>query len=162
MTQETDTDQATPASERERSIEIGLETMAGDLRNAVLTYIRALGNPWAKMPETEQADVIDAIDRLSRDFVRRGTALIARNGFDAVPIVLADFTVKGRIVKGKFEATYGETSVIPLGDHQGKAALIVLADPDAFYGESSAALADPDEPQIPFGDGDAADTAEAA
>ena len=135
---------------RERQVDLGLRTLAGDFRDTILTHIRAMPVVWRKLGEVKQQEKIDAIEKLADDMVRRGTALIARNGFDAVPVMLGKFGVNGREVKGQFEAVFSESNIIALADHQGANALIVLADHTEFFGERETATPDPDEPQMPL------------
>ena len=133
---------------RERQVDLGLGTLAGDFRDSILTHIRAMPVVWQKLGEVKQQEKIDAIEKLA-DMVRRGTALIARSGFDAVPVI-GKFGVNGREVKGQFEAVFSESNIIALADHQGANALIVLADHTEFSGERETATPDPDEPQMPL------------
>lgn len=139
--------------------EADLATLTGDIRDMVLTHIRSMGDPWAKMGEAAQGEKIDAVERMAEDVVRRCTQLIARNGFDHVPIIISDFVVKGGEIKGKFEAMRTEAGMVALGDHQGRAALIILADHTAYFGERAPAEVDPDQPLMPL-DGDGAGDAD--
>lgn len=127
---------------------MAVATLSGDMRDIMLTHIRSQPKPWAKMSEGQQQETIDAVEQAAEDLVRRAVALISRRGFDLVPIKLADFTVKGGALKGKFEAIVTETNVVSLSDHQGHSAVIVLTDPSDFIGERSEARADPDQPDM--------------
>lgn len=128
------------------------ETLTGDLRDVLLTHVRSMEDPWSKLSEEAQQDKIDAIELCAEDIVRRAVSIIARRGFDVIHVNIADFTVKGGEVKGKFGALVSEQNVVSLSDHQGKSALIVLTDHSDFFGESQPAKAEPDEPQLPIGD----------
>lgn len=128
------------------------ETLTGDLRDVLLTHVRSMEDPWSKLSEEAQQDKIDAIELCAEDIVRRAVSIIARRGFDVIHVNIADFTVKGGEVKGKFGALVSEQNVVSLSDHQGKSALIVLTDHSDFFGESQTAKAEPDEPQLPIGD----------
>lgn len=130
------------------------ETLTGDLRDVLLTHVRSMEDPWSKLSEQKQQDKIYAIERAAEDVVRRAVAIIAKRGFDTLPISVADFTVKGGEIKGKFGALVSEQNVVSLSDHQGKAALIVLTDAADFFGERAEAKADPDEPGLPIEDSD--------
>ena len=137
--EKTKTEAEIDREKRERQVDLGLGTLAGDFRDTILTHIRAMPVVWQKLGEAKQQEKIDAIEKLADDMVRRGTALIARNGFDAVPVMLGKFDVNGREVKGQFEAVFSESNIIALADHQGANALIVLADYTEFFGERETA-----------------------
>lgn len=135
---------------QEKAESFAAETLSGDVRDVVLTHIKALKKPWAKMSEADQVGTIDAIERMAEDIVRRAVSIIARRGFDCIPIKIADFTVKGGAIKGKFEAIVTESNVVSLADHQAHSAVMVLTDMSDFMGEKGEAKADPDEPNLPL------------
>lgn len=141
-----------PKTPIEAAAEYAAETLTGDLRNSLLTHVRAMETPWSKMSERDQGDKIDAIERMAEDVVRRAVGIIATRGFEVIHVKIADYTVKGGAIKGKFEAIVSEVNVVSLADHQSKTALIVLADVEDFFGESAAAKPDPDEPELPVGE----------
>jgi len=133
-------------------IEASTAKIFGDTRDVLLTHIRAMTKPWSRMTEDEQRNKIDAFSRAAEDVVRRAVGLVTRQGFDNVPVKLGRFTVDSGNIKGSFEAVYGERSVVALGDHGGRTAVLVLADADDYMGESAPPVVDPDEPEIPLED----------
>lgn len=139
-------------SNTDDAIKFAEETLSGDLRNTLLTHVRAMETPWSKLSESAQRDKIYAIERVAEDCVRQAVAIIARRGFDIIPVKIADFQVKGGTVKGKFEAIVTEANVVALSDHQAQSAIIVLTDAADFIGEKEEAKADPDEPGLPLND----------
>lgn len=134
------------------AVALAEETLTGDVRDVLLTHIRTMQDPWSKMSEDAQQDKIDAIEACAEDIVRRAVAIITRRGFEVIHVNIADFTVKGGEVKGKFGALVSEQNVVSLSDHQGKSALIVLTDYSDFFGEKAPAVADADQPDLPIGD----------
>lgn len=125
------------------------ETLAGDLRDALLTHVRSMQTPWSKMSEDQQRDKIYAVERAAQDAVRRAVAVISGRGFDNVRATLGKFSVDGGKVKGTFETIVSEANVVSLSDHQGQTVLLVLADAADFMGESAPAEPDPDQPSLP-------------
>jgi len=125
-----------------------MATIGGDLRDMLLTHIRSMTGPWSRMPEEAQRNKIEVVEKSAHDAVRRIVHMVARKGFDQVPIVLGRFQSDGKIVKASIEATYNERHILALGDHVGKAAMLVLADAGGFLGESSSPAVDPDEPAL--------------
>lgn len=138
----------TEQSPQEAAIEFAVETLSGDLRDSLLTHVRSMETPWSKLSQDAQQDKIDAVESMAEDVVRRAVSLIARRGFDLIPVKIADFTVKGGAIKGKFEAIVSESNVVSLSDHQAKSAVIVLTDAADFLGEREPARADPDQPDM--------------
>ena len=136
----------------DNAVTLAEETLTGDVRDVLLTHIRTMQDPWSKMSEEAQQDKIDAIEACAEDVVRRAVAIISRRGFEVIHVNIADFTVKGGEVKGKFGALVSEQNVVSLSDHQGKSALIVLTDYSDFFGEKAPAVADADQPDLPIGD----------
>ncbi|MBM6396175.1 hypothetical protein JQC79_10480 [Ochrobactrum anthropi] len=136
------------------AVSLAEETLTGDVRDVLLTHVRSMEDPWSKLSEQKQQDKIYAIERCAEDVVRRAVSIIAKRGFDVLPIKVADFTVKGGEIKGKFGALVSEQNVVSLSDHQGQSALIVLTDATDFFGERTEAKPDPDEPGLPIEDSD--------
>lgn len=134
------------------AVALAEETLTGDVRDVLLTHVRSMQDPWSKMSEEAQQDKIDAIEACAEDIVRRAVAIISRRTFEVISVKIADFTVKGGEVKGKFGALVSEQNVVSLSDHQGKSALIVLTDYSDFFGEKAPAVADADQPDLPIGD----------
>lgn len=141
---------------KEEDVETGMEaarrfaeeTLSGDLRDALLTHLRQLPKVWAKLSEREQSDIIYSVERLAEDYIRQAVAIIARRGFDVVPVVVKDIAIKGGELKGKFTAHAREDTILPLADHQEKGAVMVLTDVSDFIGERAPAKADPDQRSI--------------
>lgn len=136
------------------TIELKIETLSGDIRDALLTHVRAMEDPWSKLPEARQQDKIDAIAKMADDLVRRAVGMVAASGFDTLHIIIKDFAVKGGAVKGKFETSAISGNLIALADHENTRAVIVLADPGEYMGETAPARPDPEEPELPIGEPD--------
>lgn len=131
-----------------KDIELAIETLSGDVRDALLTHVRAMEDPWSKLPEAKQQEKIDAVEAMAQDLVRRAVAIVAASGFDTLHITIKDFGVKGGGIKGKFEAPALSGNVLALADHENARAVLVLADPGDYMGERAPAEPDPDEPAL--------------
>lgn len=129
---------------------VASEHLMGEIRDALLMQVRSMETPWSKLSEDEQADRIKIVSRTAEWAVRQMAHTIAKQGFEYVPAILKDFTVKAGAVKGKFEALVSERNVIRLADHQDKAAIIVLVDADQYLGAATEAKPDPQEPELPI------------
>ncbi|KQT54589.1 hypothetical protein ASG43_03115 [Aureimonas sp. Leaf454] len=119
------------------------------VRDTLLTHIRSMQAPWAKLRQSEQQDTIAAIEQTARDVVRQSCETIARRGFDGLRIQLKDLNVKDGRIKGKFEAAMTGENVTLLAEHENSSAYVVLADPADFM-QGAWAKADPDQPEIPL------------
>ena len=137
-------------SDLDEKINMAAETLAGDLRDVILNHVRTMETPWSKLSEEAQGDRIYAATNAAEHIIRKACALIAKRGFDHVPVVIKDFTVKEKAIKGKFEAYLSESAMVLLGDHQGQSAIIVLSDAEGFLGEQGQAKPDADAPELPL------------
>lgn len=124
--------------------------LSGDVRDALLTNLRSLEKPWAKLPEARQREIANALEQTAKHLIRNVVDVVSRRGFDAVPAVMGKFGVDGRSIKGTFEALAAEKALVALADHQGAMVQIVLADAQDFYGERTPAKVDPDQPGLPI------------
>lgn len=139
-------DATSPTIER---FEIG--TLAGDIRDVILTHVRSIKVPWSMLSEQEQVDKIDAIDALGRDVARRVVYLIAASDMPVVHVSIGKWTV-GEQIELKVTSSAILENITRLAEHGQNAAVLVLADPGAYMGEREKAQPDPDEPPLPLDD----------
>lgn len=128
---------------------IALETLTGDLRDALLTHLRAMETPWTLLPEKKQQEKIDAITRMAEELARRSTELIAAKGFDHVLAKIGKLTIseKGSVASA-IECAKSEENVVNLMARQNAYAVLILCDPADYFGERAAAKPDPDQPEL--------------
>jgi hypothetical protein len=149
--------------------ELAADTLAGDLRDTMLTHIRSMEDPWSKLSERQQEDKIYAISRATETVVRRAVAILAAADMPHISVSVSKFTVKDGI-KGEIIAQASVSNIEKLAEYQGDPALLVFASPEAYLGARGEAKADPDEPELGIedtggdddddGDGEAADIAD--
>jgi ElaB/YqjD/DUF883 family membrane-anchored ribosome-binding protein len=130
--------------------ELVLETLSGDIRDTLLTHIRSMGNPWAKMSEQEQQDKIDACTQSARSLVRQASHIIGAKGFDSIGITIGKFASKDGVITAQFETVQTHDSLIKISDMQNRRSLLVLVDPDDYDGERAPAEPDKDQPEMPL------------
>lgn len=130
--------------------DVALETLAGDIRDTLLTHVRSMQDPWSKLSEQKQQERIFAIESAARSLVRRAAFIIAGNGFDSIQVTLKDFAVKDGVIKGKFETVARQDTLVAVAGHANLPALIVLADAEDYMGQRAPARPDPDQPDIPL------------
>jgi hypothetical protein len=125
-----------------------IKTLAGDIRDALLTHVRGIRVPWALLAEDEQKQVIDSINRTAHNAVHRMIELTAMRGFPAIPVTIGKWTVNAGVqLAVNAQATI--ENINQLAEHNGGNAVLVLTDVSSFTGERAAALADKDQPSLP-------------
>lgn len=128
------------------------EVLRGDLRDAILDRLKAMPRPWTTMSEAQQRDMIGSVDLAARELIRKAVALLAANGFPALPAKLVKAQIKDGL-QCQVDLSRHDPQRDRLLDHMGKPVMIVLADLAEFMGEREPAKPDPDQPELPGGDG---------
>lgn len=143
---EVETRQATYANEPvdQGEVDLAVDTLRGDLRDAMLDRFKNTKRPWAAMTEKEQAEVANAFDSAARHLVTRATQIIAAGGRQTIVATVDSITVKDGI-KVVAKVPMNEESLLQLGLAQGHAILIVAASSEKFDGESNPPEIDPDQ-----------------
>lgn len=135
--------------------DLELETLMGDLRDAMLGRIRTTQKPWEQMTEAEQTDLANGIDLAARDIVRRSVRLLARHKWPHVVATLEEMKIGGKNgIDIKMTcpnvSDYRET----LGDHVKTQVQVVMVDSDQFMGQRAPVDIKPDQGDLPIGDDD--------
>jgi len=131
------------------------DTLSGDIRDALLTHLRAIRVPWAMLSEEEQAEHIAAISNTAEHAVRRIVGLVAGGGMPAVIGTISKFTVKNDI-KVEFLVSSLVANICALAEHGKASAVLVLSSAADFIGEHAPAKPDPNQPDLPMQEGKAA------
>lgn len=107
--------------------EMTATTIGRDLLSALVTELKLLPKPWAKLPQSKQDDIIDRLrDRVDAN-IKVAVHLIASEGRTVVQGDLDQVTIKDG-AKVVIKIGRGAESLHDLYDSQGKAVLIVVAD----------------------------------
>lgn len=124
-----------------------LDTLRGDIRDALLTHVRSIKVPWTMLSEEEQQDHIDAIALTAESAIRRVVGLIAHRGFPHILVNTGKWTVKDGV---KLEVIAAATvdNINRLAEQGTGAAILVLTDAAEFFGEKAPAKADKDQPDL--------------
>ena len=137
----------------ESVVDLATETLSGDLRDVMLTHIRAMETPWSKLSERDQQDKIYAIENATADIVRRAVRMIAADGRDTIEVKVEKFTVKDTI-KMETIANVIVENIERLAENRGQSAILTFVSAADYIGERSAAKPDPDEPGLGLDDED--------
>lgn len=118
------------------TVELGIDTLKGDLRDNILAHIKQLPNHWAIMAEKDQRDVANKIDNMVDDLIRKAAMIIKTNGRDdAVIGTLEQFTAKDGL-KIVITSSNNPRNLDALGEAVGRGCVIVTdAQGEAFRGE---------------------------
>lgn len=132
------------------AIELASKTLLGDLRDALLSEIRAMPDAWRKMKEADQRKAALRIEDTCRDLIARGVAILASNNRVAITVNLdqINFKSKGTEAKVAFLGLSREMKHA-LTDAQGGRVLIVIADAEQHMGARRPAQIDKQEPALP-------------
>ena len=115
-----------------------VETLTGDIRDALLTHVRSIRVPWAMLAEDEQRETIAAISRTAEHSVRTAASLIAQRGFAHVDVRVGKWTVKD-VIKLEVLASGTVDNITNLAEHGAGGAVLVLVEASEFFGERAPA-----------------------
>lgn len=145
--------------------ELQIETLAGDLRDAMLMRFRNAKRPWSALTEEEQRDLANGMEMAARETVRQAVRLLTSWEWPRAVVKLEELKIvggdKAQIV-GKIAAVNVEENRNVLGDHAGTTMMLLAVDSETFMGARGPAEVDPDQPELPGGvkapdDGDGAE-----
>lgn len=126
---------------------LAAETLTGDVRDMLLTHIRAMETPWSKLSERDQELKISAAVKCADELVRRAVQVVAHKGFPHLIVGTGKWAVKeGIILEVKSSGTV--ENITKLAEHGVGAAILVLAEPSQFWGEKDKAKPEPDQPDL--------------
>ena len=157
-------------AQAEAAVELGIETLRGDIRDRILDNICRQMPCWTKMSEQEQKRFIGRAETIAYETVREAAQIIAHQGFAHLIVSTGKWTVKDGI-KLEVGASSSVDDITKLASHGAGSAVLVLAEPSVFFGQRADAVADKDQPDLPIdeesegedgdedgeGDGDEAD-----
>ena len=144
------------------------KTLSGDIRDMILTHIRSMTVPWAMLNEKEQSDKIYAATQAGQDLVRQCLHVIAANKLPALHVSVGAYKVDKHLeVKLAVSPSVANITALAqhanitalaqhgngaaLAQHGNGAALLILAEPQDYYGERAPAKAKKDQPKLPLG-----------
>ena len=128
------------------------KTLSGDIRDMILTHIRSMTVPWAMLNEKEQSDKIYAATQAGQDLVRQCLHVIATNKLPALHVRVGAYKVDKNF-EVKLAVSPSVANITALAKHGNGAALLILAEPQDYYGERKPEKAKKDQPKLPLEDG---------
>lgn len=126
--------------------DIQLETMFGDIRDAMLSRMKHMKTSWGLLTEAEQAEIINGIELAAKHIVRGAVRAVTKHDFPHAVVELGEVKIGGtKGIEAKISCQNIELNRNVLGDHVGQMVQIVMIDSDQFLGERAPASAEPDQ-----------------
>lgn len=151
---------AEPVSGATAAAALAARTLRGDLRDRLLEFVRRQKQPWSLLNEEQQTGVVGEVTRIAGALVDGAVAIVASRDFPAIVAKVRDCKAAEKGIEAKLVLASHDPFRHALMDAVGSPVQIVLADPAVFYGARGLAAIDPDEPELPLANGDAAGAGE--
>jgi hypothetical protein len=129
--------------------ELAADTLRGDIRDAMLSWLKAQRKPWGEMAEHEQRGVVSAVESAADNLVRQACLQIASKERPFIRATLVEYGEKEGIQAKLKLASTGEV-VSFLHESVGRHVLIINSGIDEFSEERAPAAVDPDQPSLPI------------
>lgn len=131
------------------ALEFAVDTLTGDVRDAVLNRLRfeQSKRPWDQRSESDQRQAVHEIEAFARDIVKRAVEIIAGHGRKTIQATIDQVVFKDGI-KAVIVASRVDPNRHLLADSVNSRVLIVVADPDEFTGERKEVEIKPDQAEL--------------
>jgi len=137
--------------EDDKVYDLQTETLSGDVRDALLTHVRDMNVGWKFLSEKEQRDKIYAMTRCAETLVRQTINLVSNFEFPNLSVEVGVVKID-KALEIKLGALTTIQNITHLAEHGKSRAVLVLCDPEVFFGEQAPAEPDADEPALPLDD----------
>ncbi len=129
--------------------ELQIETLAGDLRDAMLMQFREARTPWSVMTEDMQRDIANSMDLAAKDLVRNTVRLMTGFEWPRCVVTLGEVKIMGdKGIEAKIKTANVEENRNVLGDHVGDHVMVLMVDSETFMGEREPAEISPDQSEM--------------
>ena len=125
------------------------KTLSGDIRDMILSHIRAMTVPWAMLNEQEQGDKIYAASQAGEQLVRTCLQVIAKNKLPSVSVSIGAYKVD-KTLEIKVTAPPNVSNITLLAEHGNGGAMLILAEASDYFGERAPAKPKKDQPDLPL------------
>lgn len=140
--------------------DLHLDTLMGDIRDAMLSRIRHMKTSWGLCTEAEQAEIANGLELAAKQLVRDVVRQLTAHEFPHAVVSLGEVKIGGsKGIEAKINCQNIELNRNVLGDHVGQMVQIVMIDSDKFMGERDPADIQPDQGDM-FGTAPAYDSDE--
>ena len=126
--------------------DLQLDTLRGDIRDAMLNRIRHMKTSWGLCTEAEQAEIANGLELAAGHLVRSVVRQLTAHEFPHAVVTLGEVKIGGtKGIEAKITCQNIEVNRNTLGDHVGEMVQIVMIDSDKFMGERDPADIQPDQ-----------------
>jgi hypothetical protein len=135
--------------------DLQIETLAGDVRDAMLMRVREMKRPWSMMTEDEQRDIANGLEQAARHLTRAAVRVLTNWEWPRVVVTLGEIKIIGgdkARIEGKIVAPNVDEYRNVLGEHAGQQVMILAVDSETFMGEREPVEINPDQPEFPDGE----------
>lgn len=126
--------------------DLQLDTLRGDIRDAMLNRIRHMKTSWSLCTEAEQVEIVNGLELAAKNLVRGVVRQLTAHEFPHAVVTLGEVKIGGtKGIEAKITCPNIELNRNVLGDHVGEMVQIVMIDSDTFMGERDSADIQPDQ-----------------
>lgn len=126
--------------------DLHLDTLRGDIRDAMLNRIQHMKTSWGLCTEAEQAEIVNGLELAAKNLVRGVVRELTAHEFPHAVVTLGEVKIGGsKGIEAKITCPNIELNRNVLGDHVGEMVQIVMVDSDKFLGERAPAEVQPDQ-----------------
>ncbi len=117
--------------DQDEATQLQPQDLLRSLMDITISELKLGHDPWQKLPQHKQDQIIDRVANRSRDLVREMLSIISSEGFKRVPVTVDQIVIKDGI-KAQISLGKGEAGRHHLYDAQGQLCTLVLVDAEQF------------------------------
>lgn len=121
------------------SLELQRDTLAGDVRDAVLAVFKTQRKRWPDMTEEEQRILVAGLETFGRELVRRMVKLLTDWQFPRAVARVVDVKLKKDGIDAKLALSNVKENRDAIGDHVSGMVLLLMVDSEELMGERAPA-----------------------
>lgn len=139
--------ESTPPPTKQQVTDLAAENLRHELMACALDELKVGNDPWQKLSEELQDEIIERVERRVTEAVRAAIHLISSHGFVRMPAKLDSITVKDGL-KAVLSLNQLDPARHQFIDAQGSVVTLVLASTQAFIDAPHQHKPDPDQPNL--------------
>lgn len=115
---------------------LSLETLFGDVRDALVTRFQHTRKPWEQMTEQEQRELVEAFGQTSKHIIRGVVSLMTAYEFPRAVVTLGQVNIKDKkTIEAKIVVQNIEEYRSVLGEAVGEDMILLAVDSDVFMAQ---------------------------
>lgn len=115
---------------------LSLDTLYGDVRDALVTRFQHTKKPWEQMTEQEQREVVEAFGTTARHMIRGVVSLMTDYAFPRAVVTLGQVNIKDKkVIEAKITCQNIEDYRSVLGEAVGEDMILLAVDSDVFMAQ---------------------------